>query len=85
MVLFPTHSFVDRTLDDAVDSLGGDFWLIDRRHRLHGLIHFIPRPAKLGGVHPRQLDHGQLDVAFSCISSVRTASVKPRIAALAPQ
>ncbi len=55
---------VDRALDDAVNSLGGDFRLIDRGHRLHGLIHFVSRPAKLGGVHPRQLHHGQLDVAF---------------------
>ncbi len=41
MVLFSDPQLVDRALDDAVNSLGGDFRLIDRGHRLRGLIHLF--------------------------------------------
>ena len=41
MVLFPHPQLVHRPLDHAVDGLSGDLRLIDRRYRLHGLLHFV--------------------------------------------
>lgn len=61
-----------------IDRLGRDLRLVDGRHGLRLARHFVQAPAELGGV-----DAGSCTIVSQtrlrwCISSERTASVKPR-------
>jgi hypothetical protein len=67
------------------DPAGRDLGLVDRRYRLRVVGQAREHPGELEGVHRGHLRDRDVDVAPSCISSVRTDSVNPMRACLAPQ
>ena len=67
------------------DGAGRHFGFKDWCDRLGFAPHLVERPVELRGIDRRQIDHCQMTSSLSWMISLRRLSVKPLIAALAPQ